>query len=120
MKDGGHVSMTMAAKTVRHFEPGAHHSGSVRRYHRQRPSVERALRASNRGRRNMGVARHRRQAAVPEQDLNTPDIRSVLQQVSSETVPKCMHANLLEECQKFRVCASDLIGPINNLNLTRS
>ncbi len=73
------ISVAMAAENIRHLQIGTHRCRSGRWHHLKGQTIERALRAGDRACRHMGVARRRRQVAVSQQNLDDPDIRTVLQ-----------------------------------------
>ena len=84
------ISIAMAAQDIGDLDDGpirtkagAGHGPRLnvpspgRRY-LKRQTIERALRRPDRMGSNVGVARRRRQIVMPEQDLDDPDIGSVL------------------------------------------
>lgn len=73
------ISVAMAAENIRHLQKGTHRCCSGQWNHLKGQTIERALRTGDRACRHMGVARRRRQVAVPQQDLDNPDIRTALE-----------------------------------------
>ena len=61
-------------------------ASSSRWRHLQRQAVERALRRPDRIGGDLRVARRRRQIVVPEQNLDDPDVGSVLEKMRREAV----------------------------------
>src|ERR1700687_5039243 len=63
---------------------------STWRHHFQRQTIEWALRRADRMGRDLRIARRRRQIVVAEQDLNDPDVGSVLQEMGREAMAQRM------------------------------
>ena len=78
------VGFAVAAEDLRHLQPGRHDRSSGRLSHLQLESVERALRAADRGGRDPGVTRRGRQAVVAEQHLDGSDVGAGFEQMSGE------------------------------------
>ena len=85
---GTTISRTMAAEYIRHLQFGAHCPGSGGRYHLQLQSIERALGRRDCCGRHMGIASRGREVAVPQKDLDDPDINPALQQVRGKGSPE--------------------------------
>src|SRR3984885_7572269 len=63
----------------------------------QSQTIERALGRADRMGRDLRVARRRRQIVVAEQNLDDPDVGSVLQQMRREAVAQRMQSNTLRQ-----------------------
>jgi hypothetical protein len=85
------------------------------RRHFQRQAIERALCRADRTGRDLGVARCRRQIIVTEQNLDDPDVGSVLQEMGREAVAQRVHRHSLGQSRAFaadRQVACRTVGSI--------
>ena len=87
---GQSIGVAVPAQNVGEFEANAGpvpgHRRSTRWNDIQRQTIERALGRTDRMGGDLGVARRRRKIVVAEQDLDDPDVGSVLQKMRRETV----------------------------------
>src|ERR1700693_718148 len=67
----------------------------------QAQTIERALGRADRMGRDLRVARRRRQIVVAEQNLDDPDVGSVLQQMRREAVAQRMQSNALRQPRRL-------------------
>jgi hypothetical protein len=72
------------------------------RCHFQGQAIERALRLADRMGRDLRVARRRRQIIVAEQNLNDPDVGSVLQEMGREAVALRVQRHSLGQSCRLR------------------
>ena len=68
----------------------------------ERQAIERALRRPDRMGGDLRIARRRRQIIVPEQDLDDPDVGSVLQKMHREAVAQRVQRDALGEASRLR------------------
>ena len=94
--DGGPVAA--ARRADHHPHPAADHLGGV---DLQRQAIERALRRPDRIGGDLRVARCRRQTIVPEQDLDDPDIGSVLEKMRREAVAQRVERDALGQARSL-------------------
>ena len=84
---------------------GAGHGRRRALYHRRRDlqgqAIERALRRADRMGRDLCIARRRRQIVVAEQNLDDPDVGSVLQQMRREAMAQRMQSNALGQPRRL-------------------
>ena len=87
---GQSIGVAVPAQNVGEFEANAGpipgHRYSTRRNDIQRQTIERALGRTDRMGGDLRIARRRRKIVVAEQDLDDPDVGSVLQKMRRETV----------------------------------
>src|SRR6202795_3055112 len=74
---------------------------SCRWRHLQRQAVERALRRPNRMGSDLRVARRRRKVIVSEQNLDDPDVGSVLQKMCREAVAQRVQRDALGQARSL-------------------
>ena len=94
--DGGPVRADVGAGHDPHPDVA-----SSRWRHLQRQAIERALRRPDRMGGDLRVARCRRQIIVPEQDLDDPDIGSVLEKMRREAVAQRVQRDALGQARSL-------------------
>lgn len=99
------IYFAMAAQNIGDLKPHVRsipvHRVSTRRRHFQCQTIERALRRPDRMGRDLRVARRRRQIVVAEQNLNDPDVGSVLKKMRRETVTQRVQCDALRQSRRL-------------------
>jgi hypothetical protein len=79
--------IAVAAEDVRHLQRGTHGAALLGRNYLDRERVERARCPGDQTGRDLRIAGRRLQMGMPEQDLDNPDVRAVLQKMRGKAVP---------------------------------
>src|SRR5262249_37801824 len=85
---GSTKRIAVAAENVRHLQRGPHRPRLFGWDDLQRELIKRTRRPGDQPSRNLGVARRRLKVAVPEQNLDDPDMSAALKKVSSKAMPQ--------------------------------
>jgi hypothetical protein len=78
------LCVAVAAKDVRHLKSLAHSRRSIGRDHPEREAIERARRAGDQIRRDLRVARRRREVGMAEQNLDDANVGASRQEMSAK------------------------------------
>ena len=102
---GQTIGVAMPTQNVSDLEANARpapcHGRLTGRSDFQAQTIERALGRADRMGRDLRVARRRRQIVVAEQNLDDPDVGSVLQQMRREAVAQRMQSNALRQPRRL-------------------
>lgn len=94
------IGIAMAAEDVGELDRRPLHARSLGRRHLQGKAVQGALRPADQMRRDLRVARRRRQMLVAEQHLDDANVDAALQEMRREAVPQDMDAHSLVDASR--------------------